>query len=813
MTKQLLRSASLLFIFNLSFITGKAQWVSIPDSNFGKWLNGNGYNQCLQGNSTLGWQMDTTCPAVVYANQFYSFNNNHITSLEGLQYFINLTDLCLQEDPISYIPTLPLRLYRFCLSRSSITVLPTLPDSLRELACTQNPNLAFAVLPPSLTSLFWEGNVKNYLPALPNSLTFLRCEGDSLTHLPNLPTNLNELYCQNNQLTSLPTLPDNLRKLYCSSNPLDSLPSLNFWLSDLGCDNCMLTYLPTLPNYLSFLSCNQNQLISLPELPNSLKYLYCGVNQLTNLPGLPNSMNALICNNNPNLHCLPELKQIATLQFDSVNVTCLPNYGNVSNSIPLLSTVPLCNPFNSNGCSVYWNINGKIYSDTSGNCIKDVGETIVPNMKVNLYQNGVLAQQNYSGGYGIYSFDTDMGTYTMSVDTTGVPFDILCPTSRFDTSVITTLDSFDYDKDFALQCKPGFDVGAWSLVSTGVFRPANMAYVNIHAGDWAEFWGQNCNTNNLSGQVVTTISGAATFVSAAAGALTPSVSGNTLTYTINNWSAVNPNTDFNIIVQTDTTAALGSQICFDVNVTPTNGDKNLSNNHLSHCFTVVGSYDPNIKEVFPVNDIEAGSWLTYTIHFQNSGTAEAQHIYVTDTLDSNVDASSFQLLDFSHPPKIEIKDKAVHFNFANINLPDSNANEALSHGYVQYRVKLKNNLPLGTNINNTAFIYLDFNSPVVTNTTSNTITTTTGIENFEFRNADFGLNPNPASESVRVSVDESMIGSNLTITDITGRKLLTVSVANSTFSISTAGFSSGVYFIRIGNETESGTKKLVVKQQ
>tara|TARA_B100000809_G_C14930349_1_gene456678 strand:+ start:8 stop:652 length:645 start_codon:yes stop_codon:yes gene_type:complete len=54
-------------------------------------------------------------------------------------------------------------------------------------------------------------------------------------------------------------------------------------------------------------------------------------------------------------------------------------------------------------------------------------------------------------------------------------------------------------------------------------------------------------------------------------------------------------------------------------------------------------------------------------------------------------------------------------------LPDSNSNELLSHGYVKYYIETVNGLLPNDSINNTAFIYFDYNEAVVTNTTHNII--------------------------------------------------------------------------------------------
>ena len=129
--------------------------------------------------------------------------------------------------------------------------------------------------------------------------------------------------------------------------------------------------------------------------------------------------------------------------------------------------------------------------------------------------------------------------------------------------------------------------------------------------------------------------------------------------------------------------------------------------------------------------------------FQNTGNASAQHIYIVDTLDNNIDESSIQLLAYSHEPMVQVKGKAVRFNFANINLPDSVNDEPNSHGYVQYKVKRKGNLPVGTQIRNTAYIYFDFNAPVVTNTTVNTLTIPSSVPEVNYNKTVFDNFPEP----------------------------------------------------------------------
>ncbi|MBK6836829.1 MAG: hypothetical protein IPG89_22240 [Bacteroidetes bacterium] len=100
-----------------------------------------------------------------------------------------------------------------------------------------------------------------------------------------------------------------------------------------------------------------------------------------------------------------------------------------------------------------------------------------------------------------------------------------------------------------------------------------------------------------------------------------------------------------------------------------------------------------------------------------------------DTLSPNVDINTFEMLAQVTIYNIDIlPGNVLRWKFNNIMLPDSNSNEPASHGYIQYRIKRTNNNTPGTQIKNTAYIYFDFNEPVITNTTINTIETITGIK-------------------------------------------------------------------------------------
>ncbi len=620
-------------------------------------------------------------------------------------------------------------------------------------------------------------------------------------------------------LTSLPNLPPMLFDLDCKDNQISSLPNLPNRVHTIDCRNNQLTSLPTLPSLMEELHCSFNQITTLPNIPPTFSYqLECDHNQLTSLPEFPDSISYLNISNNP-ISCLPQIKKIGSFFWNNTNINCLPNYGTINNATPSISSLPLCDLLNPNGCNTFSNIAGKNYFDYNANCLLDSTDVRQGNMHIMLYENGTLIQQTFTGGEGYYSFNVNdsAGNYEVLLDTSNIPFNVLCPVSNAYNDTITATDSLFYNNDFALTCKSGFDLGVWSIEGYP-FRPGHTTDLNISAGDIANFYGVHC-ANGISGTVTCVINGPVSYVSPAAGALTPSmISGDTITYNISDFGTVNLFTAFNMIVRTDTTAISGSQVCVTVSVTPTIGDNNPTNNTLTHCFTVHASYDPNEKEVDPISDIDiAGNkWLTYTIHFQNTGTATAEHIYVIDTLDHNLDLSTFQLLAYSHQPLVQILDGGIaRFNFPNINLADSNSNEPASHGYVQYKIKMKNTLNGGMQIHNTGHIYFDFNSPVATNTVVSNVTNVLGLNPVFKTENTIKIFPNPTTGEFNLSFTNH-IGekASLKIYNLLGEtifeKQFTVS-SSLKINRSEITMQKGMYVVEIVFGNYSEKKKLIVE--
>lgn len=832
-----------LLLLTIAISKANAQMVYLPDTNFRNALIQKGFGSAIVGDSLDGGN------SMVINATVLNVSNYWISDLTGVTSFINLDTLDCHGNQLSFLPQLPVNIYYLNFSGNYFTTFPQLPAALKNLDCGYNYLTTLPQLPTTLKVLDCQSNQLTYLPQIPLSMIDLNCSDNYITSIPNLPfslikfacyrnslatlpllpvgltmlncgynqltilptlsPNLTELWCSHNQLTALPQLPTSLVRIVCEYNQLTSLPALtSAFYEFIICGKNTITSLPTLPDSVLNLYCDNNQITIIPYLPKYLEILDCSNNQLTSIPQLPDSLSQLNCTSNTNLSCLPELHNLLYLGFDSTAISCLPNYITAMYSNPLINGFPICDQFNTNGCDYYWNIAGQTYSNNNANCVYDTADTRIKNIPIQLFRNGSLLQQTTTSLLGYYDFDTDsLGIYEVKVDTTGLLFDVICPSTNLYTDTLTTTDSLKTGRDFSLQCKSGLHVGIKSIYSR--FITGQLSIININAEDLALFYGMNCAAGE-SGIVTTTLNGPVTYLSPAAGALTPTtIIGNTLTYSVADFGALTIGA-FDVMVETDTTAQAGASVCVTVTTNTTNVSGNIKMDSLQQCFVVVSSFDPNDKQVSPVSgiDINGDGWLIYTINFQNTGTAEAFNIRLLDTLDNNLDWSTFKHTAYSNEPQIQLFNTGIlWFNFPNINLPDSNTNEPLSHGYVQYKIKLKQGLSLGTQIRNTAYIYFDFNPPVITNTTQNVLVTPTAIAEL-YNEIQFHIAPNPVQSVLTVTLSNRLPANTyIFINDMQGRIIKQEKISESTtIQLDVSTLTKGVYFIRLNGKVQRFVK-------
>ena len=156
-------------------------------------------------------------------------------------------------------------------------------------------------------------------------------------------------------------------------NPFDSIRQLPPSLKYLDCNSNYLRSLPPLPATLHYLNCNNNVIAAMPNLPAGLTYLDCGINGISSLPTLPDSLYYFSIDSLVNMNCLPQLKRIVNFIFTRTNLTCLPDYGNITNSTPALNTLPLCQAGNVHGCPYF---SGTVIANAGVNMITCSGGTL-----------------------------------------------------------------------------------------------------------------------------------------------------------------------------------------------------------------------------------------------------------------------------------------------------------------------------------------------------------------------------------------------------------------------------------------------------
>lgn len=245
-------------------------------------------------------------------------------------------------------------------------------------------------------------------------------------------------------------------------------------------------------------------------------------------------------------------------------------------------------------------------------------------------------------------------------------------------------------------------------------------------------------------------------------------------------------------------------------------DMDLSNNMSFLSQVLVGSYDPNYKEVAQgvadKNYVLHNSLLEYTIHFQNTGTDTAYVVNVTDTINTNLDLGTLQIIGSSHTVSTQIKDgRTLVFSFDKINLPPVTTNEPASNGYVKFSIKPITGLPDNTEVTNNASIYFDYNPPILTDTTSNMFVsilpnTPDGINEIEIDNGT-DVYPNPTAEGINVKTN---LPTEVTLYSINGRKIFAKIVSTNTY-IPLTGITQGVYLLKLSNEKGVVEERLIKK--
>ncbi|WP_411768910.1 BspA family leucine-rich repeat surface protein [Winogradskyella sp. A3E31] len=257
----------------------------------------------------------------------------------------------------------------------------------------------------------------------------------------------------------------------------------------------------------------------------------------------------------------------------------------------------------------------------------------------------------------------------------------------------------------------------------------------------------------------------------------------------------------------------GDKLTLTADVSPNTNDLTPQNNTAILEQTVVNSFDPNDKLVTQGDEISIDNideYLDYKIRFQNVGTANAINVKITDTISDKLDWTTFQRINSSHDYRLELKnEEEINFIFDNINLPYQSVDEEGSNGHVSFRIKPKPNVQVGDNIENKAYIFFDFNAPIITNTVSTAIVDNLGLDELTGSES-VTLSPNPASHQVEIIHNSSINIHNVELYSVVGKLVKTYK--NSTL-LDISQLNSGLYLMKIETPNGSLIKKLIIVNQ
>jgi hypothetical protein len=438
-------------------------------------------------------------------------------------------------------------------------------------------------------------------------------------------------------------------------------------------------------------------------------------------------------------------------------------------------------------------VSGKMYFDVNQNHVYDAGEQPVRSQLLGL-GNTFMGITNHRGEYVAYP---PPGNYVVKPSLSGN----MTLFAFYPDSLIVNANSagVNYDgNDFAVIPAPGYCEGRLSIIAYGL--PARPGFNNTLALKFDNIY----SAGPVSQTVRFYYSHDHVFVSSTV----PTTAVDTINRFIE-WSLSNIASSSSwqtmLTFYTLPSVPLSSVLYLSASVSNSTCS-GLDTVRTQQDLRVAGSYDPNDKTVSPVGAGPGGrvsptTDLTYTIRFQNTGTYPAELVRIKDTISDLLDMSTLKVLAASHDYTVSFKDREVTFLFDNIQLPDSNSNEPLSHGYIQYSISPLNTFVQNSVIQNTADIYFDFNAPVRTNTTKNTADNFLGIKTTHGVGEPMVIYPNPSTEDGwHVRCSEKLIGKRFTLLDVSGRSVLSGTVIDTDFEVVNIGLKSGIYFFRLGEE-------------
>lgn len=162
----------------------------------------------------------------------------------------------------------------------------------------------------------------------------------------------------------------------------------------------------------------------------------------------------------------------------------------------------------------------------------------------------------------------------------------------------------------------------------------------------------------------------------------------------------------------------------------------------------------------------------------------------------------------------------VDFYFDNIFLPPMSLDELGSQGYVKYGIKCKETVVLGNALVNTAYIYFDFNTAIITNTATTIVAYpvifVTQMPTNLIQYNTILVFPNPVISELNIDLRGITYDDmQLLVFDVTGKNVKNEKMTNTALNkIDISNLSNGIYYGNVfGNDQKIGSFKFIVNKQ
>ncbi|WP_415375654.1 T9SS type A sorting domain-containing protein [Patiriisocius sp. Uisw_017] len=420
-------------------------------------------------------------------------------------------------------------------------------------------------------------------------------------------------------------------------------------------------------------------------------------------------------------------------------------------------------------------------------------------------ENTLVSSSDGTNTFATNSIDT--GDYTINLGENTYTTGVLGLPSYFEATPASAIDTFvgfnnTEQQDFCVQATTTANDLNISINPQFAPQPGEQGVYNVVY--------QNAGTTQLNATVTLTYDPDKVSFAAATPAISSQTT-NTLTW---NLGPINPFTTASIIVRLDLFSQPinmeGDDLILQAVIDPISGDATPDDNVFDLLDFV---RNPEIIDNFTVVQgaqvlvTDADEFLNYVVPFTNTTQNVVNNVTIFTIFDADVDVSTLQIIDSSHPVSFSMANNEAFFELDNIGLPVGGSVLGQNRGYVMYRIKPRAGIVDGDVVSANVNLKLDgvfqqtnFVSTIYRDVLDTPINEISTIK----------LYPNPTNGLITIETNSSI--KEVKVFNLAGQLLKTESnIQNAQTTLNIEAFPTGIYFANVKTERGEKVFKIVKK--